>query len=97
MFSGFGTFGWPEIKLQCQGQTLDGLSYQAEAFRLDSVGNGEVLNAFLQGKYRLNFRMKILPVRWMAGWKVRDRGRETTLGNAVFHIPVLAITHNHTH
>lgn len=97
MFSGFGTFGWPEIELQCRGQTLDGLSYQAEEFGLDSVGNGDVLNASLQGKYRLNFRMKIPPVRWVVGWKVRDGGRETTLGNAVFHISISATTHNHAH
>lgn len=37
--------------------------------------------------------MKTLPVVWIVGWKVRDRGKKTKLGNAIFHIPVLA-THS---
>lgn len=37
----------------------DGVDCQAEEFSFDSVGNGEGFNAPLQGKYGLDFKIKL--------------------------------------
>ena len=96
MLGGWGwgrRLGWPEIKLKHQGQIPDGLSCESEEFRPDSGDNGEALKPSLQGKsYRIrpSFRMNAPLVGCVVGWKVKNGGEGTTLGNAAFHDPVLA-------
>lgn len=56
MFCEFGTLGWPEIKLKCQGQILEGLDATVPSQRTTPCGrtNETISVNYQAGEFRLD-------------------------------------------